>query len=469
MKKKTHLLLPLVSLTLGFVASCGTTEQPPVETESVVLKALKQTTSSDLVFHGKRTNQVVNHNPNLTDKDYTRSFTYNVNFKTNEFTSFETELDENGEEIEANSTVTSFFNNASGNLCTEKYNGRNEVILDEVIDLKGRKTLWKDSYSNPFELLVEEDFKLVEEKDASSLYKVEGTKAQQFLYHFVGDSFENVSLVFTIADDTFTHLSLDKASKEHYLISTSLYTRRTSYLTLDLDITNEEANIFHLTPFEDSDDTKELASFLKGLEQKNFTLSYVDGNEVLMKMNVANGEVYVRYFYFGEDSEKEAQILDMLYTPNSEGTLDLYLYFDIDEEGTLGWIENDLELTGGMYANKVTFDELVGTPYLLSANIFDKTSVVNEFRCKAEAVKYVGREFLPAVREVVALDGGGDEIAKEAGASCKAILDTKNNTLTLETIGNYMGNGFSTKSYVNVRFSDVGTTVIPFRDTIPTK
>lgn len=462
--KKNFILASSLMAVMALV-SCGSAVTSEEIDENVVnlTAALTAAKSSEngVLFYGSSTKKVEYSSDAISANNYEKSYTFEANFTASEYSSFMTELDESGKETDKVSSEA-FFKNESGNLATERFAADGSVVLEEVEDYEGTRTLWSESRSNPFDTLSVADFTF-----SNDVYSVTGNAAQKFLFHLVGESYDNVSLKFTLdsSKEAFATLVVDEVSTTKKYVASHYYIDMKESISLNVEI-SAEANITHLTaPTEANED---LTAFLKKLAGGNFTLTIkMEDDTIGSKVYFTGEAVYFQYIYDADISTIMPYMYDFYFVKNeTSGLMEAY-YSDWDEDLNVIWTKNDPSVTG-MYLTEKSYAELTNNNTVISAALFEESNVTSgSFKCNSLATEGVASVLVPGLVEAVGSDLG---LNRSIINGCKGISGTFSSAegvLDLDFTGVWGSNVSPSKGYLYYEFSDVGTTVSPFEVTLP--
>ena len=172
-------------------------------------------------------------------------------------------------------TDITYYKDEVGFLCEEYLTYKNEIGLVPVTDSLGNRTLFADSYSNPFLNLQVEDFEQVDE----STYKISGDASSVFISHLLQEEVRG-DIYFTLVDEDITTIYADNLQGTENYVSTSTYTKVDVTLSFEYTLSTDKVNIIGNTITPSTDSYPELDALFSNLTSFRFN-NLMDG-EVTM-------------------------------------------------------------------------------------------------------------------------------------------------------------------------------------------
>lgn len=320
-------------------------------------------------------------------------------------------------------------------------------------------------FTNPFELIVEEDFTLISD-NTYSLAKDKATLLASNLCGVIDQTFYEAidKCTFTFENGSLKSFSFNPIEVEVAMtdltIFANAYFLMNSYTTFSVENAGSDVKIYKPAPRQGSEAHTKLQNALNKI-QDNFTLtrscdSTVDG--------VYQGNETVRLYYTGSDLyygvgiANEARDTDFVLHA-SEGTRFLKAY---------GYDETYAEPTFSNSVGKSTFasiNEAFTYPEILpiisdvKAEIFDYNAERDVYTICDDMVSYIGAFcFMPPLASDRTVDG--------YGTACEISLTASGNIDTI-TIKTDKTDFFNSYQYTFILYFDnVGSTTLPFNITL---
>lgn len=368
---------------------------------------------------------------------------------------------ESGETITEDSLVyeTSMFEGEDGYAYYYDMDINNTIVKRSMKDSSNLSLNYGYYYSNPFELILEDDLTKID-NNTYSLAKNKASFAASILFGIADDAFYGVidSFILNVEGSTLKSIEVKPAQLE--TSSTDYETYSQVYYLLDnvatFDVSEiSTAKIYKPTVREHTSDhdrlqtaidkigtnftlTRELHSYINGVEGDTETLVlYYDGTNIYYKAVVEGFENTI-------DSSNDV----LVYQKEGETTLTAYGYDDASLTFT--------ESAGSSFSqlNGYTYDVYLPVFNGVAAEIFDKTGD-NQYSICDDMKTYIGAlAFVPPMGSVEYLDG--------YGTGCDISLTDDDSIDMIQFSYEYGSSLYSDIGTVDIYIDNVGTTVIPF-------
>ena len=345
-------------------------------------------------------------------------------------------------------TDITYYKDEEGFLCEEYLTYKNEIGLVPVTDSLGNRTLFADSYSNPFLNLQVEDFEQVDE----STYKISGDDSSVFMSHLLQEEVRG-DIYFTLVDEDITTIYADNLQGTENYVSTSTYTKVDVTLSFEYTLSTDKVNIIENTITPSTDSYPELDALFSNLTSFRFnnlmdgevTMStYFDGENALYQMMMPGAD-YANYF-------------DMYFVQNDEGICDLYWANMSEDDGSIYFEPNDPSYTE-MYQVSYTYQELMSDIKSLSSAVFTKDESSNQYIAKEETLPLIGENIIPAVYDSLGLTSY-DELRYAADSLIITIVD--DSTFNMDVKAVIANGGVSSTITASFQFTDIGDCKLPY-------
>lgn len=432
-KKILCLLLPLLSLSM---TSCEDIFNNGGKTETTLGKALKAMDEAEFALTGDVTHSYSYANPMVKKNDNTRKSTMTTSFTPNSWSN--TTLDEGDDSIPYS---VSYFKDEGGYLSTEYTKYDNTIGLTPILNY-GVKELFDVRFENPFHLLTEDDFTLVD-----GVYSVSGSAAAMFVDHVFDEAYSEGTLEFTIENNAFVSVKGIGFEVDDYLIGSSDVFDRHKTLEFNLTVT-DEVSTYHIEPEAEKKNTA-LERLFTAAKNKKFRVSNGGSLSSMGFQAYFDGEAIFATFSLGDYTEP--QDFDFLLKPDSEGILQFQYYADGE------WVDNNYEETE-MYRYPTTYDVLCPDLGSVNANVFDATTS-STYDPSVNAVKFIGRNFVSQLYDYLNLSTMDCFRNSLTGFQISNVTDT---SFACHAASTYNGNGFTVKTENYLIFDQIGTCELPY-------
>ncbi len=435
--KKTPLLLLLPMLAL---AACAGGETTSGSSEPSELDAALAALGGEITITGTSTRSRTFPNPYYSENDNVSVFNDTVSFAADAFSS----LSERPAD-EARDSLTVF--KGTDGLAKTEYLAIDNTIGYENYLVDGEAVPFKGNFDNPLAGLAEEDLTAV--AGSTGEYELPADLGLDLAHRIFGAGYSG-QLVLSVGEEGYGLTGTLKGSEK--FVSTGTYTAVDVEVVVDYEITlgaTVEDTVAVGTTigeldsvFEGAEDGFTFSTLMEGEETSRV---YFDGENILFTMFGIGGS--------------EPAMMDWYFTPNPEGTMDLYWYFTLDNEN-FEWLPNDPEIYETYY-EKETYDYLAGDLAELSSGIFYEDTD-GSYKVKDIALSRIGA-IIPMVHDALLL-APYDDFRLNTTAATFAVTGEKSFQIDVTSV---YGTGAVSTVTASFAFSNIGQTELPYTPVLP--